>query len=1270
MNLNRLIPAIAFLISFLLTEKTFSQSKVIINNYDTVVFDVQPDETEYRILAEFYSKLNGRKWKNNRNWLKGKTSVDMAKWFGVVVRDGDVSEIHLPNNKLSGTLPKTIFKLAQLRALVLDGNTIKTATTAKKTQTTTLATQSTATSSPIMYSQATTQSSTGVNLPVWGLAVDGNHTVSVDFRSGKIAQMPNSGASRVGCSGVAITPCGAMALYFLHSGTDALNQLHIYKSDGTRLTTATTTGALRALNSAAGNVELQVVPVPNRNDEWYVIYSKFYNICLTSPPSSGYCPAQAVYTKIKYNATDGLVINESEREVSISSSLFTQGKAVSRTRPGGPGHYLYMAERVNDDYIRIHRYTIDGTGIHSPELNASLIPAKKWPASIAGSTVELSPDETKLAITNRNVGQEIAQDFIIFELNKFNTSGYTGVVVSIPNLVIAGTGISIKEAATYSGSEEYYNPCFIYLKNKISQLEFSPSGRYVYLTHGGYVDGTGNIPYNTYLLQVDLNSGTGTGDYEVRMRIERGYGVTDNDADCLGADGALSLSTMTSQIQTAYDGRLYFSKGNYKLYVIPNPDAPMTSDFIAGSIDFSSADYPNLTMPDNDRVSFMPENIDGYDYIISEEPTIDSEFTMDKTEITNGGQLTVTVNNMQSNLTYLISWGDGQKVTFVKGSSSSVAKTHNYYTAGDKTVTLTVTNGSGCSASTSKALTVTTCTFDTPSSYFLTARQYRCATKFNVTKIDDCYASYVWDFGDNTPTSKERAPMHVYGAPGTYTASVTITYNCFICSAVITKTKQVTITQAPPLIGSEVVDLTTEQKFNVINTSASSFSETWPLDHQEPALEDLNEFANGSQGVWRTEGSFVYQKDRSSSVSKSGPQPPAQVNLQTDGTYPLLQFNWANAHLDPVPDWIRTNTMTRYNAYGYELENVDPLNIYSAALYDYGGQLQSAYGINMRNDEMAFTGFETNGDIVGGDAFENKPNGNLIFAQGDFPFYSVFNVTGGRAYVAIVEGKLSEFDKATKADITARGYVGALFSFLRSETRYVQNAKILCKEAHPQDANKTILVFDKAPFEGVWKGQIRIKNKIVPLLNAAIGQAVAHTGTKSLQITGDVTFEQKLLHLIGGKSYHFSAWASVNNVNLTAPKLADRISVDIILKDITGKTISITSVVPEGKIIEGWQQVKGSFTCPENNLVLSLRFKKGTATSVWFDDLRLHPDDGNMKSYVYDLQDLKLKAILDENNFASMFYYDKEGNLFLTKKETEEGIKTITENISYQVGDN
>ena len=62
---------------------------------------------------------------------------------------------------------------------------------------------------------------------------------------------------------------------------------------------------------------------------------------------------------------------------------------------------------------------------------------------------------------------------------------------------------------------------------------------------------------------------------------------------------------------------------------------------------------------------------------------------------------------------------------------------------------------------------------------------------------------------------------------------------------------------------------------------------------------------------------------------------------------------------------------------------------------------------------------------------------------------------------------------------------------------------------------------------------------------------------------------------------------------------------------------------------------------------------------LYIDDIRLFPADGNMQSYVYDPSNYRLQATLDNNNYATFYSYDAEGNLFLVKKETEEGIKTI-----------
>jgi hypothetical protein len=125
------------------------------------------------------------------------------------------------------------------------------------------------------------------------------------------------------------------------------------------------------------------------------------------------------------------------------------------------------------------------------------------------------------------------------------------------------------------------------------------------------------------------------------------------------------------------------------------------------------------------------------------------------------------------------------------------------------------------------------------------------------------------------------------------------------------------------------------------------------------------------------------------------------------------------------------------------------------------------------------------------------------------------------------------------------------------------------------------------------------------------------------------------------------------------------VGITVTIKRKNETTVSTIPLTPSGPIIEGWQLLKGTFTCPINNSVIDLKFLRGSV-AAWYDDLRLHPEKGNMKTYVYDLRDYRLRAILDEENFASLFYYDAEGNLYLTKKETVRGIKTLTENVSFQ----
>ncbi|MFT3683038.1 MAG: PA14 domain-containing protein [Ferruginibacter sp.] len=107
---------------------------------------------------------------------------------------------------------------------------------------------------------------------------------------------------------------------------------------------------------------------------------------------------------------------------------------------------------------------------------------------------------------------------------------------------------------------------------------------------------------------------------------------------------------------------------------------------------------------------------------------------------------------------------------------------------------------------------------------------------------------------------------------------------------------------------------------------------------------------------------------------------------------------------------------------------------------------------------------------------------------------------------------------------------------------------------------------------------------------------------------------------------------------------------------------------PSGSIIEGWQRYEGEFILPSLqqatvtgiNVSLNNEYPNG-GSPVFFDDLRIHPFNANMKSFVYHASNLRLMAELDENNYSSLYEYDDDGTLIRVKKETVKGIKTIKE---------
>ncbi len=95
-------------------------------------------------------------------------------------------------------------------------------------------------------------------------------------------------------------------------------------------------------------------------------------------------------------------------------------------------------------------------------------------------------------------------------------------------------------------------------------------------------------------------------------------------------------------------------------------------------------------------------------------------------------------------------------------------------------------------------------------------------------------------------------------------------------------------------------------------------------------------------------------------------------------------------------------------------------------------------------------------------------------------------------------------------------------------------------------------------------------------------------------------------------------------------------------------------------IAEGWKHIEVPFTLSGMASSFTLQLASGSGT-VYFDDIRIHPFNGQMKTFAYDASTQRLMAELDENNFATFYEYDDEGILVRVKKETERGIMTIKE---------
>jgi hypothetical protein len=148
-------------------------------------------------------------------------------------------------------------------------------------------------------------------------------------------------------------------------------------------------------------------------------------------------------------------------------------------------------------------------------------------------------------------------------------------------------------------------------------------------------------------------------------------------------------------------------------------------------------------------------------------------------------------------------------------------------------------------------------------------------------------------------------------------------------------------------------------------------------------------------------------------------------------------------------------------------------------------------------------------------------------------------------------------------------------------------------------------------------------------------------------------------NLIHDKKMIASVWVKKGDIDCRCPQY-DGFTISLRAMDV-GSTV-LATFLPKGPIIEGWQLFETEFTVPASGDKIEFFIDNSTtAGKVYIDDLRFHPYNSNMKSFVYSPYNLKPVAELDENNYATFYEYDNDGTLNRVKKETKLGIKTIQE---------
>jgi hypothetical protein len=156
----------------------------------------------------------------------------------------------------------------------------------------------------------------------------------------------------------------------------------------------------------------------------------------------------------------------------------------------------------------------------------------------------------------------------------------------------------------------------------------------------------------------------------------------------------------------------------------------------------------------------------------------------------------------------------------------------------------------------------------------------------------------------------------------------------------------------------------------------------------------VNPYVQGYLGNWRPYQTKVYQQSRAynnifdATNNKMDIANAGYINnlysFWNYGAEPDGQPGWVPNTNSGAARWVTANTVTLYDKYGQQLENKDALGRFSAAKFDFNGELPAAVASNAMNREIYASSFEDNTfitDMVGCQAREFVNAGTGVSVQ-------------------------------------------------------------------------------------------------------------------------------------------------------------------------------------------------------------------------------------------------------------------------------------------------